>query len=370
MKKHHFLIISVSLGFFLIILIVVSLIGIKTQTKPKLVSPLTKITQENNNQPEKSLSYYITISQEFLNQARSLANNNPNQTEEEKQAIIVKVKQALETINQGIKEYPQDDRVYAQRADIYQSLIPFLPEASKYAIADLIQATQINRKNPDYYQSLANLYQQIGDFENAASAYFNAHQLTPTNNQTLYNLANALVKSGQIDKAIRYYDKLITLLPDDDQNLANLKKQKASLEKLLVNSNLEQLSEPGMEMIPEEPANPRQPILGTDELPLEQAAIASQVIIASPEEEKETMVSSGETSINAKTGKEILPAGKTEVTIFNKHVSNNKQIVIVPTSETENKVLHLIAKKENEWFKVGLDKPINKEIEFNWWIVD
>jgi len=368
-NKNRLLIISVSIGIFLIILIVASLIGVKAQTQPKLISPTSEITQQNNTQPERSISYYITTSQEFLNQARSLANNSPDQTPEQKQEIISKVDKALEIINQGIRTYPDDDRVYSQRASIYQSLIPFVPEAIKYAINDLIQVTQINSKNPDYYLRLANLYGQAGDFENAASHYFNAHRLSHTDSQILFNLALSLEKSGQIDKAIRYYDKLITLLPSSDQNLENLKKQKANLEALLANSNLEHLSEPGMEMIPQKPNNTK-PIMGTEDLPLEQASLASQVIIASPEEKQALSSAVGQTQINAKTGLGILPAGQAEVTIQNKHVTNEKQIIITPTNDTQNKVLYLLAKKAAEWFKVALDKPINQNIEFNWWIID
>jgi tetratricopeptide (TPR) repeat protein len=370
-EKRDLIIISLSLGIFLIILVVVSLIGLKIEAKPKLVSPIAKIAQgESEEVPKRSISHYITTSQEFLNQARSLANNNSNQTPEQKKEILDKVAKALAVINQGVQAYPQDDRVYSQRASIYQSLTPFVSEAAKYAINDLVQAIQINDKNPDYYQRLANLYQQTGDFENAASAFFNAHRLSPTDNQTLFNLAVALEKSGQIDKAIRYYDKLIALLPADDQNLATLKKQKANLEKLLVNSQLEYLSEPGMELVPEKPANPPQPILGTDELPLEQASLAGQLIIASPEEKEELFSVMGKASINAKSGMGVLPAGQIEVTIKNNHVTSEKQIVIVPSSDTQNKVLYLIAKKAGEWFKVGLDKPIEANIEFNWWIID
>ena len=376
-QKRDLIIISFSLGIFLIILMVVSLIGLKIQAKPKLVSPVAKVAQ---NEPEenkkRSISYYITTSQEFLNQASSLANNNSDQTIEQKQEIIDKVEKALAIINQGIQAYPQDDRVYAQRASIYQSLIPFIPKVGKRAIADLVQATQINSKNPDYYRRLANLYQQAGDFENAASAFFNAYQLSPTDSQTLYNLAVALEKSGQIDKAIRYYDKLIALLPADDQNLETLKQQKANLEKLLVNANLEHLSEPGMEMVPQKPANVSQPILGTEELPLEQAAITSQVIIASPEEKQLISAAAGEISVNAKTGKGVLPAGETEVQIDNAHITNQSMIYLVPTSETENKVIYVKAKKaavqnkELGWFKVAIDTSVGKDIEFTWWVIN
>jgi tetratricopeptide (TPR) repeat protein len=372
-SKKKLLIISLSLGFFFIILIVVSLIGFKTQAQPKLISPVAKLAQEQQEQStelQQSVSHYIIVSQEFLNQARSLANNNTNQTPEEKAEIVNKIEKALTVINQGIQAFPQDDRVYAQRASIHQSLTPFISEANQYAINDLLQASQFNSKNPDYYQRLANLYQQSGDFENAASAFFNAHRLSPADNQTLYDLALALEKSGQVDKAIRYYDKLIALLPADDQNLTTLKQQKTNLEKLLVNSGLDQLSEPGMEMIPQKPDQESQPILGTENLPLEQAVIIGQVIIASPEEENRASTEIGETSTNTKTGTGILSAGETEIIIYNQHVTNSKQIVIVPSSDTENKVLYLVSKKAGEWFKAGIDTSIETDISFNWWIVD
>lgn len=372
-SKKKLLIISLSLGLFFIILIVVSLIGFKTQAQPKLISPVAKLAQEQQEQstePQQSISHYIIVSQEFLNQARSLANNNANQTPEEKAEIVDKIEKALAVINQGVQAFPQDDRVYSQRASIHQSLTPFISEAGQYAINDLLQASQLNNKNPDYYQRLARLYQQAGDFENAASAFFNAHRLSPVDNQTLYDLATALEKSGQVDKAIRYYDKLIALLPADDQSLVTLKEQKNNLEKLLVNSGLDQLSEPGMEMVPQKPNQKSQPILGTEGLPLEQAALAGQVIIASLEEENMASTETGEASTNTKTGTGTLPAGETEVIVYNQHVTNNKQIVIVPSSDTENKVLYLISKKAGEWFKVGIDTPIETEISFNWWIVD
>lgn len=358
----------VLITLFLITLMIVSLIGLKTQAKTKLVSPVAKITQDNSPENAKSLSDYITTSQKFLNQARFLANNNPQQTPEQKQEIIDKIRKALEMINQGVRTYPDDDRVYAQRANIYQSMTPFMPEASQFALIDLLEATQINSKNPDYYRRLADLYQQSGDFENAASAYFNAYHLLPTDNQTLYHLAVALEKSGQVDKAIRYYDKLISLLSPDDQDLEVIKKQKANLEKLLLEANLDQLSEPGMEMVPQKPASSSQPVLGTEELPLEEAAIASQLILASPEEKTAGGAATSYLTTNARTGQGVLTAGKTEVVIANQNVSDNRQIIIVPSTSTQNRVLYLAAKQEG-WFKVKIDLPLDQNIEFNWWII-
>jgi len=79
---------------------------------------------------------------------------------------------------------------------------------------------------------------------------------------------------------------------------------------------------------------------------------------------------SAEINVNAKTGSNIIPANETEIIVKNKHIAHDKQIVIVATSPTENQIVHLTAKKENDWFKVGIDQPIENDIKFDWWIVD
>ncbi|MFZ5366523.1 MAG: phage integrase SAM-like domain-containing protein [Patescibacteria group bacterium] len=73
---------------------------------------------------------------------------------------------------------------------------------------------------------------------------------------------------------------------------------------------------------------------------------------------------------NATSGLGILPAGSTEFTIFNPKVSENTLVYLTPVSDTQNKVLYVSAKKSGEWFKVGIDTPIDQEIRFNWWIIN
>lgn len=384
MKKQSWLaIISLSLGIFLIILAAAALAGRQAQSKPKLVSPVAKIAQSEAPKNEKSLSHYITVSQGFLNQARSLADKTADQTPKQKEEILTKIEAALTTINQGVQAFPQDDRGYGQRAMIYQAITPFVAQAADHAMADLNQAIQLNPHHPDYYQQLGQLHQQAGNFAAAATAFFNHHRLSPIDQQNLYNLAYCLEKSGQIDKAIRYYDQLLTLLPADDESLGQLQKQKAALEKLLTGSRLEHLSEPGMELVPQ-PADTAPPILGTEELPLEQAALTQTIIIASPEQTIVDTVSTDEVLTNAKTGTAVLAAGETEIQIFNQQMTDQALVYVAPLSEAENKVLFVKAKKgttlieqtttdnpdEMGWFKAGIDQAISKDIEFKWWIIN
>ena len=78
---------------------------------------------------------------------------------------------------------------------------------------------------------------------------------------------------------------------------------------------------------------------------------------------------------NATAGQAILPAGETETIIKSPFVTENTLVYITPLSDSENKVLYIKAKKAQEdeekgWFKVAIDTPINKEIEFNWWLIN
>ena len=341
-----------------------------TQTKKSepVVSPVPKAVADYDEN-EKSISYYITTSQEFLNKARSLANSaGSEQTPEEKQEILATINQALDLANQAIAVYPHDDRGFSQRASIYQALIPFLPESTQLAITDLKQATQLNARNPDYFRQLAKLHSAKGEFENASLATYNAHVLSPTNVQTLYDLADYLEKSGQLNKASRYFEKLMALMVNDDENFEIVKARKMKIDRLLTQSGLEHLSEPGQEA-PSMLNAQEETIIGTQELPLEQASLAHNLIIAEAGQDPGES-DTGEIDTNAKTGNGTILAGQTEVVIENNHVAADKQIVIVATSETENQVVYLAARKENSWFKVSIDQPIGKNIKFDWWIVN
>lgn len=268
---------------FGLIIIIVSFLASKTpdQSSPIVNSPPTQtVIGSNYEEKQNSITYYITTSQSFLNQARSLAQNN-QQTGEDKKKIVKTINQALDLANQAIALYPYDDRGFAQRANIYTALIPFIPSSADLAIQDLKEALKLNRQNTQYHSQLADLYLSREGGESAG----------------------------------------------------------------------------------------RQTI-GTQELPLEQASIKGRVIIASEEKQALTETQLSQVSINAKTGQGLIPAGQKEITINNKNVAADKQIVIVPIGSTQNKVLHLVARKDSEWFSVGIDSPISTDIRFDWWIVD
>lgn len=336
-----------------------------------------KIPMANSQSPiadsQQSISYYITTSQEFLNKARGLAENR-NQTEADKQEILATINQALDLANQAIAGYPSDDRGFIQRAKIYEALIPFVNQSASLAVQDLQTAIGLNNQNPDYHTRLAVLYLQSGNLENAALSFYNAYFLSPTDTQALYNLADTLEKSGQLSQADYYLNKLLSLLPADDENLTTLKNRKQNIQKLLSLAKLETLTEPGsFAPAATSETTAGNDLIGTQELPLEQAAIKSNVIIASGESPSTTAnTSTGQATIaiNAKSGQGTIPAGQTSITIDNKNVTDSNQIVVTPQGNIQNRVLYLISRKSGDWFKVGVNSSSSQEIRFNWWIID
>jgi len=318
-------------------------------------------TDTNSPNTTRTVTYYLTTSQEFLNKARYLANTNKNQTPEDKQKIVSTINQALDLANQAIAAYPHEDNTFAQRSSIYQSLTPFAPNTLQLAIQDLKEAIRLNPQNPQYHTRLATLYVSLNDFTNAATSYHNAYLLTaPPDVQTVFQLADSLERCNQLDKAAHYFDQLISLLPPDDTNLDAVKTRQANLKARLADQTRATfgLASP----------TPYNEMLGTQELPLEQAAAKTRIVIAGPQDANNDQNDSALQS-NTTSGESILSANQTAVTIINSIVSGNKQIVIVPTTDTQNHPLTLLSKKDGS-FQVGLDKPVDFVIKFKWFVVD
>ncbi len=276
----------------------------------------------------------------------------------------------MQIIDEGVRFYPQDDRIYAQRASIYQALIPTLDEARKYALIDLKTASNLNPQNPEYHQKMGELYQSLGNLDNSASCFYNAYNLEPNNQQILYYLANSLEQSGQLEKAVYYFGKLITLLPDTDENKVKLVDRKARIKKMVLTVKAETLSDPSL-TIPDKPES-EEFILGSQDLPLEQAFANSSLIIAQGEDALSS--TSSETDQNAKSGQALLPADQKEIKIFSQQINLDSKI-LVQTNEGEKISLSVRAKKaaednESGWFRVEADKVPEKDLEFTWWIVD
>ncbi|MBU1127411.1 tail fiber domain-containing protein, partial [Patescibacteria group bacterium] len=104
------------------------------------------------------------------------------------------------------------------------------------------------------------------------------------------------------------------------------------------------------------------------------SATESGSLIAAGETEEALGIDAPSLKTNASTGIATLPRGETEILIYNSHVSDQSLIYVTPITATDNKVLFVKAKKANTkdndgYFRVAIDRPINHDITFNFWII-
>lgn len=79
-----------------------------------------------------------------------------------------------------------------------------------------------------------------------------------------------------------------------------------------------------------------------------------------------------ETQIQASgsAGVGTISARKTEVTILNPLVTKDSLVYITPKTETNNEVLYLLRQRPEESFTVGIQSPAQKDVPFNWLMVN
>jgi hypothetical protein len=72
---------------------------------------------------------------------------------------------------------------------------------------------------------------------------------------------------------------------------------------------------------------------------------------------------------NATAGHSTLPANTPNITIKNDKVNDNSLIYLSPSSPTDNNVLY-VKEKGDGYFSVGFIDSIDKEVDFDWWVID
>ena len=338
-----------------------------------IITPLSKQRAQKTVKPSaQETTYYVNITQRFLTQAEELSKNT-NQTAEDKETILIAIQNALETINEGISHYPKDDRLYAQRAKIYQGVASFAPGALEAAVADLDQARKLSPQNPAYPKNQSQILAQIGRYQDASLYAKIAYEIEPHNLQNLADLGQIQISAGQISGAIESYQTLASLLPQDGQKITSVRQEIASLEKLLAqvknnkNSQLYLAGEP-TPSLKDIPAD-------INILPQEQASLPQNLVIASPQEE-DNQLQSQSFDLNAIAGEAIIPAGDNQITIYSSNLNAQKKINLAPREDINNQILYIKNKVNNPndgspYFVVALSKPIDdRDLTFKWWIIE
>ncbi len=335
-----------------------------------VITPLSK-QQTQNQSPIQDATYYINIAQRFLAKAEALS-KNPNQSPQDKEDILIAIQNSLETINEGVNHYPKDDRLYAQRAKIYQGIASFSPDALEVAVADLDQARKLSPQNPTYPKTQSQILAQVGRYQDASFYAKIAYDIEPHNLQNLADLGQIQIKAGQINQAVASYQTLASLLPQDSQEIEVIKQEIANLEKLLSQAKISQGSE--LFLAGEPTPEPKNIPADINLLPQEQASLPENLVIASPQEKNDTQQEQ-EFNLNAFAGEAIIIAGKTETIIYNNNLTEDKKINLVPQGEMSNQILYVKSKVTNPdsgapYFIVSLSKPLSQDLTLMWWIIE
>ncbi len=368
-QKTIFLILA-SLTALTVIISFTIVLSSKDDSQP-VITPLSKQQAQTPHESQiQEVTYYINVGQKFLTQAEELSQNK-NQTPQDKETILIAVQNALETINAGINHYPKDDRLYAQRAKIYQGIASFSPGALEAAINNLEQARELSPQNPIYPKTQSQILAQMGRYQDSSFYAKIAYEIEPQNLQNLADLGQIQVKAGQISQAISSYKTLASLLPKESQEAALIEKEILTLEKLLAQANPDQNSQ--LHLVSEPTPNLKNIPADIDLLPKEQASLPQNLIIASPQEENNNLQSQ-EIDPNAIAGEATLHAKENEITIYNNNLTAQDKINLAPQDNTNNQVLYVKSKvaspnSGSPYFVVALSKPLDYDLTFKWWIV-
>lgn len=100
--------------------------------------------------------------------------------------------------------------------------------------------------------------------------------------------------------------------------------------------------------------------------PTEQASLASNLIIAAPEEEKANPTNT-ETSSNINKEKSVIKAGQTTTTIKNSAISEDSYIYLIPIIAIETP---FIESKAAGQATISIISPLDTDFEFEYWIVN
>ena len=336
----------------------------KTANKT-IVSPEVNQAELTTNQSldRGDLEKEILSSQALL--AKAIELSKEKDTEQNEQ-IIELINEAIQTINQAIGQYPYEAKAWAQRGKIYQTIEFYMPESCQVAIASYQQAVKLDPNNSQYSKTLADIYLQKNQEEEALFYLQLAVEASPTDPNLLKQLASQQVKLGRFSEAKINYQRLLSLLINKDQR-ESVQKEINSLNQLIAQSSGSPVKT--SITVPEEIILPDTPPL------LEANNLAQGPIIAAPEEiEETTQEESLET--NAFSGKGLILQGGIEVKIFNNNLSPETQVYLTTEENIENQIL-MVKKKvpanpetgEPAYFIAGIQKPLEKDVPFRWWII-
>lgn len=130
---------------------------------------------------------------------------------------------AIDTFNRLLKNYPEDEEVYARIIKAYSKAIDDNPQQRDYqeqredVLSKYEQISKRKKYTYSNYFNLGYLYEQVGGYEEAIRFYKKAIELKPDYDKALINLANRFQLQGDLKTALLMYQQLLHFHPKNSQ---------------------------------------------------------------------------------------------------------------------------------------------------------
>ena len=102
-------------------------------------------------------------------------------------------------------------------------------------------------------------------------------------------------------------------------------------------------------------------------LPIEQASLAQNVIVASPQHNLPSEISNLTSNVVKSTA--VLPAGQTSLPIANPRITNSSLIYLIPQSDSHNHPVYVSSKAEGS-ATITIEKPLATDLTIDYWIIN
>jgi len=117
----------------------------------------------------------------------------------------IEMEKAIKETEKAIEIYPKYDLAYSALADVYFQLGEFDDALNSYKKAISL------KEDPEYYFDMGNVYYKMGKLEEALNQYKKVIELSPNATNTYLVIANTLLDLKKFTESKTYYDKVLEM---------------------------------------------------------------------------------------------------------------------------------------------------------------
>ncbi|KKS89919.1 MAG: hypothetical protein UV63_C0010G0009 [Microgenomates group bacterium GW2011_GWC1_43_11] len=177
-------------------------------------------------------SFHMSVSQTALLLAENLVQNAPRDdngkpklSDEDKTLLTNLVNRSIQEAKLGITLSPGNVHTWVSLARVYQGLVGIAKDSDTWAIASYQKAFVLDPTNPVLHLDLGGLYMSLGRQEDAGKEFILAVTLKPNYVDGFYNLANVFRQIGDWDNALKALEQTKLLIAKGSTDEAKIQQE-------------------------------------------------------------------------------------------------------------------------------------------------